>query len=287
MSGFSKDNIADGKVLLGDDAAKLVGEGIEIAMVPCLSDNYCPVVTCKKTGMVAVVDTPEFGPIHKYLQSKNLKLTHILNTHKHWDHVGANEELCDTYKDVEVYGPNKDMDNSGKVGEQAIPRITKSWNHKETFKFGECHVEVLDVPGHTVGHIAYYLPDQKIVFSGDALFVLGCGRMFEGTYPMFWKSMKVFKDLPDDTLVYCAHEYTEANLRFALSADPNNTYLQKMGQRIKELRGQNLITVPSIMGQEKAANPFLRADEPYMREKYGGAEDHDVFGGIRKAKDTF
>ena len=296
-SGYSAANIADGKVLLGDDAAKTIGEGLEIAMVPCLSDNYCAVLTCKKTGVVAVVDTPEAGPIIKYLEEKKLKLTHILNTHKHWDHVGGNEELCDAYENVSVYGPNKEMHDgvswpvghsaTGKVGPQAIPRITNPLNHNDKFKFGECAVEVLDVPGHTVGHIAYHFPEQRVVFSGDALFVLGCGRMFEGNPPMFWKSMKEFKNLPDNTLVYCAHEYTEANYRFALSVDPDNKYLQKMGQRITELRGQGLMTVPSIMGQEKAANPFLRADEKYMADKYGGGEQHEVFACLRKAKDNF
>ncbi|GKY97515.1 hypothetical protein MPSEU_000709700 [Mayamaea pseudoterrestris] len=253
-----------------------------VAMFPCLSDNYGLLLHSKRTGETAAIDTPEAGPYHKALKEHGWKLTHILNTHHHHDHTGGNLELK-KHHGATIYGPLEEKDK--------IPGIDETLSGGDQFTFAESPCQVINVGGHTMGHIAYYFPNEKIVFVGDSLFSLGCGRMFEGTPPQFWASLQRLRDLPDDTTVYCAHEYTESNGRFAMSVDANNADLQARVQEVKELRAKGEPTVPTLLGQEKKTNPFLRVDlSDDVRSSCGVTESDshaDAFAKVRKAKDKF
>lgn len=266
---------------LGEAAAQHVTGGMQIVLVPCLSDNYAPLLHDPTTGATAVVDTPEAGPIARALKDRGWRLTHILNTHHHWDHTGANLELKKQFG-CEIVGPAAEA--------KAIPGIDQQVAEGDEVRIGSFTGRVLDVGGHTLGHIAYHFPNEKALFAGDALFTLGCGRMFEGTFPQFWTSLSKLRDLPDDTVFYCAHEYTASNARFATSVDPNGADLQRRVEVITKLRDKNMPTVPSLLGHEKLTNPFLRAGTEEMRESMDlplETQDVQVFAALRRAKDNF
>lgn len=207
----------------------------------------------------------------------------IVSFCSHYDHTGGNEELKAAGDGVTIVGPAKEKSK--------IPGIDAAVGAGDTVKFGQTTGTVMDVGGHTLGHIAYYFPEDKTVFVGDSLFALGCGKMFEGTASQFWTSLKGLRDLPDDTIVYCAHEYTESNAKFALSVEPGNEALQQRAAEIKSKRSRGEPTVPSLLGEEKKTNPFLRADtSEEIRKNVGvkdGDSDADAFGKVRRAKDTF
>lgn len=253
---------------------------LEVAQFPCLSDNYGYLIHDPETGVTAAVDTPEAKPIEEELEKRGWKLSHILNTHHHYDHTGGNLELAKN-RDVVVCGPETEK----------IPGRTIDLNGGDEINFGSQKVIIMDVGGHTLGHIAYYFPHSKKVFVGDALFTLGCGRMFEGTPDQFWASLTRLRDLPDETQVYCAHEYTEKNAKFALSVESGNPALQSKVTRIKELRAKGLPTVPTTIKEEKEANPFLRCDSSEEIRKNVGVQPGDseaqAFAKVRKAKDGF
>ena len=253
---------------------------LQVAQFPCLSDNYGYLIHDPETKTTAAVDTPEGKPIEDELAKQGWKLTHILNTHHHYDHTGANLQLSKG-RDLAICGPEAEK----------IPGRTIAVKGGDEFNFGSQKVIVIDVGGHTLGHIAYYFPDSKKVFVGDALFTLGCGRMFEGTPEQFWASLCRLRDLPDDTEVYCAHEYTEANARFALSVEPGNEALQNKVKRIKDFRAMGLPTVPTTIKEEKECNPFLRCDvSEEIRKNVGvqpGDSEPEAFAKVRKAKDNF
>ncbi|KAL7572017.1 hypothetical protein ACA910_001672 [Epithemia clementina (nom. ined.)] len=248
---------------------------------PCLQDNYGYLLHNTVTGETAAIDTPDAKEITKQLQQQQWKLTHIFNTHHHWDHTGGNDALHQSNTGCQIYGP----------ASESIPHCMHPLQGGDAFDFGGTRVEVLDVGGHTKGHIAYYLPSQKIAFVGDALFALGCGRMFEGTPNQFWASLQRLRNLPDDTTVYCAHEYTMANGKFALSVEPSNSKLVDRMEQIQELRAKNQPTVPTSIGIEKETNPFLRCDvSDELRSKVGSTSDdtpEQVFAKVRAAKDHF
>ena len=253
---------------------------IEVAQFPCLSDNYGYLIHDPETGVTAAIDTPEAEPIEEELERRGWKLTHILNTHHHYDHTGGNLELSKG-REIAICGP----------ASEKIPGRTIDLNGGDEINFGSQKVIIIDVGGHTLGHIAYYFPYSKKVFVGDALFTLGCGRMFEGTPDQFWASLSRLRDLPDDTQVYCAHEYTEANAKFALSVEPGNSALQSKVAQIKDLRAKNLPTVPTSIKEEKETNPFLRCDASEEVRKNTGVQPGDseaqAFAKVRKAKDSF
>lgn len=262
-------------------AAETCTAGLTVVRVPCLNDNYGWLIHDPATKSTAVVDTPEAKPYQDEMAKRGWTLTHILNTHHHWDHTGANEEL--KTNGVQVVGP---------VNEKAkIPGIDLAVGQGDVVEFGSTQAKVMDVGGHTKGHIAFYFPNEKSVFVGDSLFALGCGRMFEGTPDQFWTSLKGLRELPDDTTVYCAHEYTESNAKFAISVEPNNPDLVARFQQIKDQRSRGEATVPSNLGDEKKTNPFLRCDiSDEIRTNVGvGPSDSeaDAFGKVRKAKDNF
>jgi len=253
---------------------------IEIHQFACLSDNYGYLVHDKASGATASIDTPEVGPILKALDERGWKLTHILNTHHHPDHAGGNAELKARFNCL-VIGPRGELD--------LIPTIDRPVGQDDIVELGEARARVIDVPGHTRGHIAYHFADDKVVFVGDTLFALGCGRLFEGTAEQMWNSLGKLMVLPDDTRVYCAHEYTQSNARFAVTVEPHNKALRARAKEIDEKRARDEWTVPSTIGLERATNPFLRAMSPDLRATLNleNAANVDVFAETRRRKDNF
>lgn len=253
----------------------------EVAQFPCLNDNYGFLIHDPETGNTAAVDTPDYEAYRDVLEKRGWKLSHILCTHHHWDHTGANLDL--KAKGVTIYGAEAEASK--------IPGIDILLKPNDTFPFGRAEVKVMDVGGHTSGHIAYYFEKDGVVFCGDALFALGCGRMFEGTADQFWASLKRLRELPDDTRVYCAHEYTLSNANFALSVEPSNEELVKRHKEVWTKRQLGEPTVPTTIGEEKRTNPFLRGDiSPEIRRNVSASDSDDldvVFGKIRQAKDKF
>ncbi len=246
---------------------------IDVRMFPCLSDNYGYLVHDPGSGATAAVDTPDAEVIGRHLRKQGWRLTHILNTHHHADHVGGNRALqCSS--DCETWGPAGEADS--------IPGLDRPLREGAVVSLGEWRVEILETPGHTLGHICYYLPEAGVAFVGDTLFSLGCGRLFEGTAVQMWDSLGKLMRLPDDTRVYCAHEYTEANARFALSVDPDNPELQARARHVRALRIRVAPTLPTTIGMEKQTNPFLRAAVIYPE-----LEGHRAFARLREMKDRF
>jgi hydroxyacylglutathione hydrolase len=253
---------------------------LEVHQFPCLNDNYGYLIHEPVTGATATIDTPEVAPINTALKAKGWTLTHILNTHHHFDHAGGNEALKKQWG-ATVVGAANDA--------KRIPGIDVLVSDGEDYAFGATHARVIEVPGHTSGHIAFYFADEKIAFVGDTLFALGCGRLFEGTPEQMWSSLQKLMALPDETVVYCAHEYTQANANFALSVEPNNPQLQARAAEIETLRAAGKATVPTTIAAERATNPFLRVDSKDLQSTLGmvGGDPVAVFAETRKRKDQF
>ena len=253
---------------------------LQIITVPCLSDNYAYILRETNSGKVAVVDVPEARPILGALKDLEWPLDQILITHHHQDHIDGLEELR-AATGAKVYG--------AAIDKHRLPALDIELSEGGDFKLGNETCEVMDVSGHTVGHIAYLFNDARAVFSADSLMALGSGRVFEGDFPMMWGTMLKFKALPDDTLVYSGHEYTVTNAKFALTIEPDNADLQIRIKDIESKRANDTPTVPASIGLEKVTNPFMRADLPEVKALMGmqGANDAEVFGAIRKRKDNF
>lgn len=253
---------------------------LEIYQFPCLSDNYGVLVHDPANGATASIDTPETNAVDKALTDKGWRLSHILNTHHHHDHTGGNLDLKGKYN-CTIVGPSAE---SGR-----IPGIDIAIGHGETFDFARHVAQIIETPGHTLGHIAYFFADDGVAFVGDTLFALGCGRVFEGDAGQMWMSLERLLAMPDDTVVYCGHEYTEANARFSVTIDPANPDLQARVAEITALRANGQPTIPTTMAVERATNPFLRPGDPAIRHNLGmtDAQDVDVFAEIRQRKDNF
>ena len=252
---------------------------LEIELVSALSDNYVYLVRETSTGTVAVVDPAEPDPVIAALEAKGWTPSLIINTHHHGDHIGGNQAIVEKYG-AKIVGPAAEKNR--------IPGMDMTVSEGDEIEIGAEKGKVFETPGHTVGHISVHFPGGKALFAGDTLFALGCGRMFEGTPEGFWDSLKKLRDLPDDTRIYCGHEYTQSNARFALSVDPGNAALVAQAAEIDRKRDQGLPTVPSLLGDEKLANPFLRADDPALAEAMGAADDPvAAFAEIRSRKDNF
>jgi hydroxyacylglutathione hydrolase len=253
---------------------------LEIEPVPCLKDNYAYLVYDRGEGVCGVVDASEGEPVKRALEAKGLKLTHILSTHHHNDHVGGNLALKAAFG-ATVVGAAKDA--------ARIPGIDVGLNEGDTYKLGSHAARVLEIPAHTSQHIAFFFEKDKAVFTGDTLFAMGCGRLFEGTADQMWSSLSKLMRLPDDVRVYCGHEYTEANGRFALTVEPHNPDLVARMEEVRKVRAKGLPTIPSNMGLEKKTNPFLRAGSSEIRRilDLEGARDVEVFAETRKRKDKF
>ena len=254
--------------------------GLIVDVFAARSDNFGYLVHDTATGRTAAIDAPETAAIKTALEYRGWTLTDIFITHHHIDHVEAIADLKAEFG-VRVVGPRAEADK--------IEGLDELVSGGDRVTLGETSFEVYDAPGHTLGHIVFHDKTGKHLFTADALFSLGVGRMFEGTPGPMWEGVKFLRSLPDDTLVYCGHEYTESNARFALSIDPDNAALQKRAAEVMALRVAGKATIPFPLGEDKAANPFLRADDPMLAKHFGleGASPADVFAAIRKGKDTF
>lgn len=254
--------------------------GLQVHQFPCLNDNYGFLAHDPETGATAVIDTPEVAPINAALAERGWQLTHIWNTHHHFDHAGGNETLKTQWQ-AQVVGAGHDADR--------IPGIDVRVQDGDVIALGALNATVIEVPGHTSGHIAYYFADAGVAFVGDTLFALGCGRLFEGTPAQMWDSLNKLMALPDTTTVYCAHEYTQSNARFAVTVDPSNDALSARVVEIDRLRAQGQPTVPTTIGLEKATNPFLRAQQPALAAALDlpDADPVTVFAETRRRKDQF
>ncbi|MCK1476559.1 hydroxyacylglutathione hydrolase [Bradyrhizobium sp. LM6.10] len=249
----------------------------EIRTFTCLNDNFGYLIHDVETKATASIDAPEAGPILKALEREGWQLTDILITHHHGDHVGGVAELKQKYN-CRVVAPH---DKTTKIADVDL-RVANA----EIVKVGSLLGRVLETPGHTLDHISYVFDTEKALFAADTLFSIGCGRVFEGTYPMMWDSLLKLRALPDDFNLYCGHEYTASNVKFALAVDPDNAALQARAAEVAKLRAENKPTIPSLLGDEKRANVFLRADEPSVaaRLHMKGADAAAVFGELRERK---
>lgn len=250
---------------------------LEVHQFPCLSDNYGYLLHDSASGETAAIDTPDADVYLHEAAARGWTITQIWNTHWHPDHAGGNMAIKAASGCV-VTGP-------AEVAKIAPPDRVVA--HGDTVRLGAFTAQVIDVSGHTNGHIAYHLPEAGIALVGDAVFALGCGRMFEGEPAQFWASLGRIKALPRETLLYCAHEYTQSNARFALHADPDNPALAVYAQEIADKRSRGEWTVPTRLDRELATNPFLRADDPALAVRWGGGDAAATFAALRAAKDTF
>lgn len=253
---------------------------LDIRQIPALRDNYVYLARDPQTEECAVVDPAVVGPVLATLDQLGWRLTFILNTHHHHDHVGGNLELK-RETGCSIIGNANDA--------ARIPGIDIKVREGDQIRIGAAVAQVLDVSGHTNGHIAYWFSESRALFCGDTLFSLGCGRLFEGSPAQMWSSLQKLRSLPGETNVYCAHEYTENNAAFALTVDPGNQDLKARIEEVRRLRRQGEATVPSTIAMERACNPFLRADVSSLCSALGLSEVDatSVFAEIRRRKDRF
>ena len=253
---------------------------LEVLTVPCLSDNYAFVIYDPETAKAAVVDVPEAEPINRAVADKGLSLHKVLLTHHHAYHVQGLPGL-NLATDAAVVGAAADA--------HRLPPLTHAVKEGDTFDLLGEPVEVFDVSGHTVGHIAFYMPGIGHAFTGDSLMALGCGRLFEGTPEQMWESLQKLRNLPDQTVICSGHEYTKSNAAFAVTVDPDNPALISRQEEVATARASGRPTVPSSLLTERQTNPFLRPDDPAIRAHIGmqNADNAAVFAEIRKRKDNF
>ena len=251
---------------------------LEIELVPCLSDNYAYLVHDEAAGLTAVVDPSEAPPVERALARRGWKLTHVLNTHHHFDHTGGNIPLKETFG-AEIVGPGKDRGR--------FAGLDTGVDESSGWRFGSRAVRVMEIPAHTSSHIAFIM--DGAAFTGDTLFAMGCGRLFEGAPETMWASLSKLMTLPDETQVYCGHEYTQSNGRFALTLEPGNAALAQRMKGVDAARARGEATIPSTIGLEKQTNPFLRPNSAEIRKTLGmeNASDVEVFAETRRRKDNF
>jgi hydroxyacylglutathione hydrolase len=243
----------------------------------CLKDNYGVLLHDPESGATAAIDAPEAAPVEAVLKASGWRLTDILVTHHHADHTGGIAELKQRHR-CRVVAPHAEA--------AGIPLVDATVRENDEVRVGSLQGRVLETPGHTAGHISYFFPADKLAFVGDTLFSIGCGRVIEGTPEMMWQSLLKLRGLPDDACIYCGHEYTKANIRFAKTIEPANAALNAREREVDKLLAAGEPTIPSTMGAEKAANPFLRADLPDVAKSVGlaGTPAWKVFAEIRERK---
>lgn len=253
---------------------------LEIVLLPCRSDNYAVLMHHATSGETAVVDTPDGDVIAAELARRQWRLTMILTTHHHGDHTAGHAALT-TQHGCRVIGPAAEADR--------IPGLTQPVREGSTIPFAGRDVLVIGTPGHTKGHIAFYVPTDGLVFAGDCLFAIGCGRILEDSAEAMWSSLSKLADLPPDTQVYCGHEYTQANARFALTIEPDNPDLLARAKAVDAARVRHEPTIPTTIGLELLTNPFLRADQPQVKAAVGmaGQPAAQVFAELRRRKNEF
>jgi hydroxyacylglutathione hydrolase len=246
----------------------------------CLKDNFGVLLHDPGSGKTAAIDAPEAAPIEAALMAASWRLSDILVTHHHHDHTGGIEELKARYH-CRVVAPE------GEAG--GIPEVDETVGEGDTVRVGALEAQVIETPGHTAAPSTLYFPAERLLFAGDTLFSIGCGRVIEGSMEMMWQSMLKLRALPNDTLLYCGHEYTQANIRFAKTIEPNNLALVAREAAVARQVAEGKPTIPSSMGEEKAANPFLRADVAEVAQAVGmeGAPAAAVFAEIRTRKNRF
>ena len=253
---------------------------MHVNLVPCLADNYAYIINDIVSKTVGVVDPSEALPVIAFLKKQNLKLNYILNTHHHYDHIGGNTELKKLYNAKVV----------GFVGDKhRIPGIDIMLEDNAKWTFGESSVKILHIPGHTLGHICFFFENEKIAFTGDTLFSLGCGRIFEGDHKLMLTSLNKIKKLPKNTKIYCGHEYSYKNAEFCMKYDNDNIDLKKKFEKIKQLRSNNLPTLPTDLEDELKSNIFLKCDQNDIKTKLNmkNQDDYKVFRKVRDLKDNF
>ena len=253
---------------------------VELHLFVCLRDNYGVLLHDHASGATAAIDAPDAAPIERALAETGWRLNDILVTHHHGDHTAGIPALKQRYG-CRVVAPAAEVSR--------IPDVDIPVREGDTVRVGSLAANVLETPGHTNGHIAYWFKSDGLAFVGDTLFSVGCGRVIEGTPEMMWRSLSKLRDLPNETKIYCGHEYTAANVRFALSVDPDNAALRARAEEVSRLSAANEPTIPTTIGQEKAVNPFLRADVPELAARVGmpNAAPAAVFAEIRGRKDRF
>jgi len=253
---------------------------MKIEIIPCLNDNYSYLIHDKISNTVAIVDPSEFIPCDTIISKNYKKLDFILNTHHHYDHVGGNEELKKKYNS-KVLGFENDKNR--------IPQIDTVLKDNQEFKIGTLNFTTIFIPGHTRGHVAFYFKKERVVFTGDTLFSLGCGRVFEGTYKQMFQSLNKLKNLPGETKVYCGHEYTFKNLEFCLKFNPNNDFLKKKKNDIKLSLKNKKPTIPSTIADEIKGNIFFRVNDPDIKKAINleNSPDIEIFTKLRDLKDNF
>lgn len=253
---------------------------LEIVTIPCLADNYTFLLHDNASGETAVIDVPESAPIAAELHKRGWTLSHVLLTHHHYDHIDGLDELLKDHP-ATIVGAAADA--------HRLPKLDVSVSEGDSIDIGGEAVQVIDVSGHTVGHVAYYFADTGAVATGDSLMALGCGRLFEGTAEKMWDSLSKLASLPAATVVMSGHEYTLANAKFAMSVEPGNIALQARLAEIEAARANGTPTVPSILSEELATNPFLRGHSPEIQANTDlvGADPGVVFAEVRKLKDSF
>jgi len=253
---------------------------MHVNLIPCLADNYAYIINDNVSKTVGVVDPSEALPVIAFLKKKNLKLNYILNTHHHHDHIGGNAELKKLYNAKVV----------GFVGDKhRIPGIDITLEDNVKWIFGASSVKILHIPGHTLGHICFFFENEKIAFTGDTLFSLGCGRIFEGNHKQLLTSLNKIKKLPKNTKIYCGHEYSYKNAEFCMKYDNENIDLKKKFEKIIQLRSNNLPTLPTSLEDELKSNIFLKCDQNDLKTKLNmkNQDDYKVFKKIRDLKDNF
>lgn len=252
---------------------------LEIKQISLLSDNYAYLIRDTSSATTAVIDPSEAPPVAATIERSGGKLDYILNTHHHHDHTGGNGALKQRYGAKII---------AGKGDANKIDGIDKALTDGQEFELGQSRCRILETPGHTKGHIVFWFYQDQALFTGDTLFSLGCGRLFEGDANQMWQSLSKLLALPDSTRIYCAHEYTAANIKFALSVAPSDAVKSKESS-VTKLRAQRLPTVPSSLAEEKNLNPFLRAADPMLAEAIGlsGKKPQEIFARLRQLKDNF
>ncbi|MGH1419699.1 MAG: hydroxyacylglutathione hydrolase [Hyphomicrobiaceae bacterium] len=252
---------------------------LEIHQFPCRSDNYGVLAHSAETNETASIDAPDANAVLAALEDKSWSLTHVFTTHHHNDHTEGNLALKQQ-TGATIFGPKAEADK--------IPGIDQAFGDGDAFEFAGHRVHVLDTPGHTAGHISYWLPDDNVAFVGDTLFAMGCGRLFEGTPAQMWASLQKIIALPTDTTIYCGHEYTQANAAFSLTVDPNNPTLRARAKEVEALRAAGKPTLPTKLDIELETNPFLRPDDPGIRATLNmpDAANEDVFAELRERKNN-
>jgi len=251
---------------------------LEVHQFPCLDDNYGYLLHDPDSGETACIDTPDADAYLRAAAQRGWQITQIWNTHWHADHAGGNEAIKAATR-CTVIAPAGEADK--------IPAVDRAVSHGDVVSLGDWEADVIDVSGHTNGHIAYHIPEACMAFVGDSLFALGCGRMFEGQPAQFWASLCRLKALPAQTMLYCAHEYTASNARFAVHADPDNAALASYAAEVFQRREHGKPTVPAPLARELATNPFLRADDPALQVRWGGGDAVQTFAALREAKNSF